>query len=58
VKAFRGKNLNNIQHKSLDRFKPLGEFFSAADNDLVAGRPDWANFRLLGDYFLWAVFRK
>jgi hypothetical protein len=22
----------------------------------LAGWPDWTNFRLLGDYFLWAVF--
>jgi hypothetical protein len=24
----------------------------------LPGRPDWANFRLLGDFLLWAVFFK
>jgi hypothetical protein len=31
---------------------------NCGERGLFAGRPDWANFSLLGDCFLWADFFK
>jgi hypothetical protein len=38
----------------LDKKRGTWNFVSA----VLTGSPGWANFRLLGDSFLWAVFRK